>query len=96
MVVGEAVGEAMGRTADAQGGWPREEMGGAGELTAEWGSGVEELITVGEFVARGEAPPFDVGLVGVVSVAIADAVAGRGAPLLTDPDAAAAHGQAVP
>ena len=91
-VVGAAVGEAMARTADAQGGWPREEMGGAGELTAEWGSGVEELITVGEFVARGEAPPFDVGLVGVVSVAIADAVGGRGAPLLTDPDAAAAHG----
>jgi len=91
-VVGAAVGEAMALTAIEQGGWPDAVMGGAGELTCPWGSGVAQLIAVGESVARGEAPPFDVGVVGVVAAAIADSLVGSGAPLLTDPDAAEVHG----
>lgn len=90
-LVGAAVGEAMARSID-EGSWPAVELGGVGELSAPWGSGIEELVGVGEIVARGESPAFDVGPVAVIGVAIADAAAGRGAPLLVDSDAAEVHG----
>jgi ADP-ribosyl-[dinitrogen reductase] hydrolase len=90
-IVGAAVGEALARSIGG-GDWPTVVLGGAGELSAPWGDRVEELVSVGEVVARGESPAFDVGPVGVIGVAVADAVVGRGAPLLADPEAAEAHG----
>ena len=91
MVVGAAVGEAMAASV-GDNPWPTEVLGGTGELAAPWSAHTRELVGSGEAVARGETTAFDVGPIGVLGIAIADAVAGRGAPLLMDTYAAEVHG----